>query len=299
MSGGSPGLSVHQKTIHVVTVAVRGDPHRHEHWLAGQSFHAHVDLDVAAAARHVLHARLSFEFFEPLLCKRPGIFALHAKLFEHGVFQIDFVRRGAFRQIKRTNRGRFRSRERTARPDQHAVVFAPMLAGNRKPTGLRAKRNLAAVGGPKRKGASAKDPIRYVHRRDFFDHRRRREIARPPKTVAEPLAHDLQRRVTVHLEWHDAAWRKNFGVLLLIQFFRTAKRTAQRLGRSVVTHRRAAARAIEVVRGLQRRFRHVVVLPIRRFCPAVRAEQILLVQQGLADGTFFQDVGHGGEGARG
>src|SRR5262249_15703196 len=75
--------------------------------------------------------------------------------------------------------------------------------------------------------------------------------------------------------------------------FGAAERTAERLGRGIVAHARAAAFAFEVVL----RFVGRLILPFffaaRGFSAAVGAEQVLLVEQGAADGAFGEEVGHG------
>ena len=75
------------------------------------------------------------------------------------------------------------------------------------------------------------------------------QVARPPKAAAEPLPQLREGIVLVDGERHDPVRSQAFGVLLLLQLFGAAERAAERLGRGVVAHARAAALALEIVRG--------------------------------------------------
>ncbi len=174
-----------------------------------------------------------------------------------------------------------------------------MRAGLRMPIPRRAHRHAATVGRPIGVRIGVEHPIGHVHRRHLHHRRPSRQIPRPPKSLAQPLAHRRHRLIARNHKRHHAVGRNLLGVGLLIQFFRSAKRAAQRLRAGVVAHRRPATAASEVVRGLMCRGRffigsllRVVGRCDRRFGAAVGAEHILFVQHRAANRAFRQQIAH-------
>ena len=120
----------------------------------------------------------------------------------------------------------------------------PPDANSRRP-----HRHMAAVGRPISVRVGIEHPIRNINRRHLHDRRLRRQVSRPPKSLPQPLPHRRYRLIARNHKRHHAVGRNLLGVGFLVELFRSAERTAQRLRAGVITHRRPATPASEVVRG--------------------------------------------------
>jgi len=120
-AGGIAGLAVDQKAKQPLVVAIGHDPHRQQHGFARHVFDPQIDMHVAFFAGHLFGGdRGGFQVFETLSSERARVLALHAKLLDGGVFEIELVGIDRLVEIERADAVRFSRRQRATRADEHA-----------------------------------------------------------------------------------------------------------------------------------------------------------------------------------
>src|SRR6185503_16797607 len=104
----------------------------------------------------------------------------------------------------------------------------------------------------------------------------------PPEAFGQPLPERVHRLILCDLECDHSLGCEHLCILLFSQLLRAAERAAERLSRSVVTHRGAAPFAGKVVRGELGVRLLLLSFRLRSFGSAVGAEQVLLVEEPTA-----------------
>lgn len=236
LARGSLRLPVNQEAEYAIVVFVRHHPNGQQHRLAGQALHADVYLHIAAASGNITFAGFPLQVLQSLSCQRTSVLPLNAELFHDHILGAHLLGHLGLGQFERTDVRRLAGCENPAGTDQHPRVAAVMVAGHGIPVAASTRRRAVAVRGPIRERAGLEHPIRHVNRGNFCEHCRAGQVARPPETSAQPLAHDRAGPFAVDLERHNAVRGQHLGVLLFGQGVRSAKRATQRLGRRIVAH---------------------------------------------------------------